>query len=101
MKHYVLSPDAAADLVWIWRYIRERGSKEATDRVEGVIRAKLAALASAPGIGHQRSDLASVDIRFFPVYSYLIIYRDAPDSLQVIAILHGARDLQAILNTRK
>lgn len=37
---YVLAPEAALDLVKIWRYIKKRGSVEMADRVEAVTFAK-------------------------------------------------------------
>jgi plasmid stabilization system protein ParE len=70
------------------------------DRVEELILEKFAALASDPGIGHRRSDLTARDVRFFPVYSYLIVYRPSTKPLQVVAVLHGARDMLRLLKKR-
>jgi toxin ParE1/3/4 len=42
-------------------------------------------------------DLASEPLRFWPVYSYLIIYRPELRPLQVVRILHGSRDVRRIL----
>ena len=100
MSRYVLAPAAARDLAQIWRYVRKESSEETADRVEALIRQKLSALALAPGIGHRRSDLTSHAVRFFPVYSYLIVYRETTESLQVVAILHGARDVAEVLRGR-
>jgi len=36
---YVLAPEAALDLVQIWRYIKKQTSVAVADRVESVIRA--------------------------------------------------------------
>jgi plasmid stabilization system protein ParE len=36
-------------------------------------------------------------VRFFSVYSYLIVYRPEPKPLQVVTILHGSRDVAGIL----
>jgi len=72
---YVLAPEAALDLVKIWRYIKEQTSVEMADRVESVIREKMAFLAQMPGAGHRRKNLTDHDVRFFSVYSYLIVYR--------------------------
>lgn len=38
---YVLAPEAALDLVHIWRYIKKESSVEMADRVESVIREKM------------------------------------------------------------
>src|SRR6267378_159933 len=93
---FVLAPQAALDLVEIWRYIKEQTSL----RVESAIREKIAFLAGNPGAGHSRKDLTDEDVRFFPVYSYLIVYRPRTEPLQVAAILHGRRDVERILKGR-
>jgi plasmid stabilization system protein ParE len=71
---YVLAPQAARDLVQIWRYIKKESSQETADHVESVIRGKFVYLAEFPGAGHRR-DLTSAEVRFFSVYSHLIVYR--------------------------
>jgi antitoxin ParD1/3/4/toxin ParE1/3/4 len=55
-------------------------------------------LARMPGLGHLREDLADEILRFFPVYSYLIVYRPDTRPLQVIRVLHAARDVSALLD---
>ncbi len=97
---YVLAPEAALDLVQIWRYIKKHSNVAVADRVEAVIRDKIAFLARVPGAGHQRKALTDHDVRFFPVYSYLIVYRPDIKPLQVVSILHGRRDVGEILEGR-
>ena len=58
---YVLPPEAALDLVRIWRHIKNNASLEMADRVESVIREKIAYLAGSPGAGHRRKDSAAHD----------------------------------------
>jgi antitoxin ParD1/3/4/toxin ParE1/3/4 len=70
------------------------------DRVESVIRAKIVYLAGRPGGGHWRKDLTDEPVKFFPVYSYLIVYRPETSPLQVVAILHGRRDVEELLKDR-
>jgi toxin ParE1/3/4 len=70
------------------------------DRVESVIRDRIAFLAGAPGAGHWRRDLTDEDVKFFPVYSCLIVYRPKAKPLQIVSILHGRRDLEGILKDR-
>jgi toxin ParE1/3/4 len=84
---YVLAPEAALDLVQIWRYIRKESTLEMADRVEAAIRNKIAFFAKSPGAGHSRTDLTDENVRFFPVYSYLIVYRPQTKPLQVVSIL--------------
>jgi plasmid stabilization system protein ParE len=48
---YFVAPQAAADLVEIWRYIKEHSSIPMANRVESVILEKLALLAKSPEAG--------------------------------------------------
>lgn len=66
---YVLAPEAALDLVQIWRHIRDNASTETADRVESTIREKIMGLAGSPDSGHSRKDLTDEPVKFFPVYS--------------------------------
>jgi len=54
-------------------------------------------LSRNPGIGHLREELADRRPCFFLVYSYLIVYRFETKPLQVLRVLHAARDVQSIL----
>jgi plasmid stabilization system protein ParE len=73
-------------------------SREAADRVESVILNKCVYLADFPDAGHWRQDLTSEAVRFFSVYSYLIVYRPETKPLQVVGSLHGSRDVAGILS---
>jgi len=97
---YVLSPEAANDLVGIWRYIGAQASFETADHVEAAILERILFLAGAPGVGHWRRDLTEYPVKFFPVYSYLIVYLPDTMPLQVVSILHGHRDVERILRAR-
>jgi plasmid stabilization system protein ParE len=39
-------------------------------------------------------------IEIFSIYSYLIVYRPETSPLQVVAILHGRRDVEELLKDR-
>ena len=91
---FVLTPQARADLLEIWNYIAE-DSPENADRVLERLYAAFTRLAETPGMGHHREDLADARHRFWTVYSYVIAYRDQTRPLEIIAIVHGARQLEA------
>ncbi|MEI6082843.1 MAG: type II toxin-antitoxin system RelE/ParE family toxin [Verrucomicrobiota bacterium] len=61
-----------------------------------LIEQKSRLLCDYPELGRQRDELAS-GLRSFPANSYVIFYRIAADELQIIRVLHGARDVQAEL----
>jgi plasmid stabilization system protein ParE len=98
---YILAPEAARNLVQIWRYLKKESNQETADRVESVIRDKIVYLAKFPdSAGHWRPDLTSAQVRFSSVYSYLIVHRPEMKPLQVVAILHAHRDVAKLLTKR-
>jgi toxin ParE1/3/4 len=57
-------------------------------------------LAQRPELGQMRRDLIDLPLRFWPVFSYLIVYDPARRPIEIVAVLHGARDLSRILSER-
>ena len=96
MKRFVFTPHARQDVNDIWDYMAD-DSIEAADRVLDKLDNAMIKLAKSPGIGHRREDLTDKRHRFFLVYSYLIVYRHEAKPLQIIRVLHAARDVQNIL----
>lgn len=75
MKKFEIARHAVGDLQDIWQHISE-DSLDAADRVLDDVFRAFARLAESPGIGHKRQDLTTRNVRFWPVHSYLVIYRD-------------------------
>lgn len=99
MGRYVLTDTAKSDVREIVSYIRQR-NPDAAKRVRGELRAAMRTVADFPGIGHLREDLTTEDVRFWTIYSYMVIYRPETKPLQVIRVLHGARDVASILKRK-
>ena len=51
-------------------------------------------------MGHHREDLADSRCRFWTVYSYVIAYREDTNPLEILAIVHGARQLDSFFQQR-
>ena len=98
MIPFVLTPAAAEDIRDIDDRLAE-DSKGAAERVSDAIEAAMARLAEHPMLGHVRVDLTSRPYRFWSVYSYLIVYQPAPAPIQIIRVLHGARDITELLKS--
>ena len=96
MPTYTVSKEAIEDLQNIWDFI-SADSEDAADRVLNELFETFQQLAEMPGMGHTRRDLTRRDVRFWPVRSYLIVYRDRPLPLQIVAVLHGAQDVPSII----
>jgi len=100
MSRYFLASAAESDLDSIWEYIA-RGSMDAADRwIEKLFEA-FEILAANPAIGHTREDLTAVPVLFWPVGSYLILYRTQPERIEIVAVTQGARDIPSFLEHRK
>ena len=98
MSRFILAPAAKSDIAEIWHYYAaEIGDPELADRLRDEIFDGIRSVARSPGMGHLRGDLADEPLRFWKVRNFLIIYRAEAKPLQVVRVLHGARDIQAIL----
>ena len=99
MADYLLSPEALEDLQGIWDFIAI-DSFEAADNVLDELFAAFEGLAQWPGQGHKRSDLTTRDVRFWPVRNYLVVYRENLRRVEIVAVLHGARDVPTVIENR-
>jgi len=96
---YLLSPEALEDLQGIWDFIAI-DSVEAADNVLDELFAAFEGLAQWPGQGHKRDDLTNRDVRFWPVRNYLVVYRENLRRVEIVAVLHGARDVPTVIENR-
>jgi plasmid stabilization system protein ParE len=102
MSAYALTPLAKADIFNIWSYIAE-DSEAAADRVEQAIYDTCAFVAEAPSRGHSRPDLTTRSLRFWTLTrypNYTVVYRAEAALLQVVAVLHGKRNIRRVLQHR-
>jgi antitoxin ParD1/3/4 len=96
MERYILAPEALQDLQDIWDFIAVDNPEAASALQEEFFEA-IAGLAIMPGKGHKRDDLTDRPVHFFRVRSYLIVYRADSDPIQIVAVLHAARDIPTVL----
>ena len=97
MSRFELTAPARADLLEIWNYLVENAGIDRADRVIASLHKAMLRLAGTPGLGHLHHDLADESLRAYVAYSYLIIYRPDQRPLQIIRVVHGARDLAILL----
>jgi plasmid stabilization system protein ParE len=97
MPSYFLVPQARADLRAILNHIAE-DSVDAADKVLTRFLEVFELLGENPEAGHFREDLTSAPVRFFPVYSYLVVYLANTRPIEVVRVLGGAQDVSSILS---
>lgn len=100
MKRYIVSRPAETDLRAIQTYLVAEAGARLARKVMHEIREAIRFLASHPAAGHLRQDLADYPLRFWPVYSYLVIYDPSRKPIEVLRILHGAQDVATLLERR-
>ncbi|MCB1183481.1 type II toxin-antitoxin system RelE/ParE family toxin [bacterium] len=96
MSGTIVSPDAQRDLQEIISYIGAE-SVEGAARVFGKFEEVFRLLAENPYVGHRRADLTVQPVRFFPVYSYLVVYRLVGSRPEVIRVFGAAQDVARLL----
>lgn len=89
------SRSARQDLIDIWLTIAH-DNPGAADRMLGRLEARVKILEQFPQIGMARPDIAST-ARVLVVRPYLILYRLIPDGVQIVRVLHGARNIDGDL----
>lgn len=93
MAEVFRTPDAEEDLMQIWEYVaRQRGSLATADRLLDRIDEKCRLLARHPEMGPLRPDLAP-NVRSFPVESFVVFYWIITNGIEMLRVLHGARDI--------
>ena len=91
MGRLLLRPLAMDDLDAIGDYIAQDSPERALAFL-GLLEEKMRLLADNPRIGHRREELPE-GLRIHPVKSYLIAYRPLPDGIEVIRVVHAARQI--------
>jgi toxin ParE1/3/4 len=94
MARYTKRPKAEADLLEIWLFIAQE-SPRAADRLLDRIETQCRLLADNPRLGRERPELAP-DARAWIVGRYLVLYREQDDGIEVVRVVHGARDVQQL-----
>jgi len=91
MPRILRTRESRLDYDEIWDYVAAH-DPVAADRLVDHFDATLNVLASSPGMGRKTEELAP-NLRSFPIGSYLIFCRPIEDGIQLIRVLHGARDV--------
>jgi plasmid stabilization system protein ParE len=95
VNRYTVLGRARQHLFDIWEYTAKTRGLDAADRMRDRIEAAFTKLGDSPGIGHWREDLLDRRYRFWLVHPFLIAYRCDVTPIQILAIVHGARKLEA------
>jgi toxin ParE1/3/4 len=93
---------ARRDLVDIFYYYARRRAVPTARRFLAQAEATIRRLSQMPGIGtpYEPDEPHYGEVRYFPVSrfpKYLVFYRRVAEGIEILRVLHGARDIHALL----
>ena len=89
------SPEAEEDLIVIWSYLADQASPQTADTQLNAIEDACTKLERWPYSGRQRDSLLP-GLRSVLASPYVIFYRVRAEAIEIVRVLHGRRDLDAI-----
>lgn len=96
---FLLTPEAKSDIREILLDVADN-SPETAERLRAEISNAFQRLGRSPGIGHYHDELLDRRYRFWNFYSYVVCYVWQVKPIQIVAVVHGARDLLSFLAVR-
>ncbi|MDR3423965.1 MAG: type II toxin-antitoxin system RelE/ParE family toxin [Alphaproteobacteria bacterium] len=93
---YTLSPLADDDLDEIWLHIAQDNEPAADGMIRKIFET-ISLITEQPLMGRARDELRP-RIRSLAVSPYIIFYRPEPDMIEIVRVLHHARDVDAIFH---
>ncbi len=93
---------ASQDLIDIYRYLAREAGLRVARHFFVQTEATFTRLAGMPGIGasYEHEHPALTGLRVFPVSrfkKYIVFYRPVADGIEILRVLHGARDFHGLL----
>jgi toxin ParE1/3/4 len=100
-KPVIPSGQALADIDEAWSFYLGEAGLTVVDRFIDALETAFGAIGRQPGIGSPRwaHELGIEGLRSWRItgYPYLLVYFEPADAVDVVRVLHGARDLPATL----
>ncbi|MGB3028165.1 type II toxin-antitoxin system RelE/ParE family toxin [Paradevosia shaoguanensis] len=96
MRKLVLTTAARRQIIEIGIFVADQSQRpELATNIIARMGEQCSKLSTLPGtLGRPRPELAP-DLRSFPFRGYVIFFRYLPDTVEIVAVLHGHRDVIA------
>ena len=100
LSGFILSEQARDDVAEISDFLEDNADEAVARRFVDSFAEACRLLAEKPGIGCPRPGLG-LGIRVHLLGSYVILYRDTPDLIVVVRVLHERRDISRIFGVHE
>lgn len=97
MSRFVYTEAAELDFAELVDQTRRQFGEAQTLALTHKLIAGVERIAHRPMLGHSRPDIGHPNVRFWTVRPFLIVYQTGVVPLRILRILHGARDVGALL----
>lgn len=98
MSRLIVAPSARDDLDAIWDYIAiENDNPAAAEKLLGRFQETCSLLSRNSGLGASCDWLGS-GLRRLPVWPYIIFYSPIDDGVEILRVIHGARNIEALFD---
>lgn len=94
MARVVKTPAVEVDLCDVWLHIAA-DSPTIADQFLDLLNAQCDLLSKHPELGESHPEFGA-RIRFFPVASYVIVYRPIEGRIELVRVLSGGRDFESL-----
>lgn len=95
---YRLSRTAEDELEEILFYVAEQSGVDRALRVHDRFLETFEQLADVPGSGSRRTEITGDRVRWWRVFDWIVLYDWESSPLTILRVVHGARDLDRLLN---
>ena len=96
MTTFRISPSARDDLDRSWDYIAANNASAATNWLAQLYK-KFLLLSRTPLLGEACPQLGG-ELRRFTAGNYLILYRVRDSEIEIVRVIHGARNIESLLS---
>jgi toxin ParE1/3/4 len=93
----IWSREAEQDLLALWSYLAREASPDVADEQLRSLDRACEALAEWPHSGRARDELFR-GVRSIAVAAYVVFYRVEDSAIEIVRVLHGRRDVDAIFS---
>lgn len=98
MMRLALTESAAREVDEILEGITSRDGLERALHVADALESAFRFLCSAPNAGTTKPHVTDENVRWWTVFNYVVMYRCESEVLNIVHVLHGARDLGRMLS---
>jgi plasmid stabilization system protein ParE len=94
---YRLTATAARDVETALEFVASRDGMSRAMKLHDAFSRAFLRLSERPGLGRVRADLTGDSVRWWTVFDWLVLYQPTAKGIDVLTVIHGARELRNLV----